>query len=224
MIRNLLLISLCAAALSSCIITPGNIVPDMPHDAMWKQRAQDQAMAARVNTPTPQQNATPTAVQPTPQPTAVTPTPVAVTPRPVTPVTKPTAKPKSSSTHITQAPAAKPTVTTPTKPVITTPTPKPVATPPAPTVPATPTVTPPATPAVPAPPAPDVTTKKDLSSITNENGVIPYAVRVPGDPTRVYNPLAPDLTIRTIDRNTGQPLPKNTVLKVNGTNFMFKVP
>lgn len=222
MIRNLLVISFCAAALSSCIVTPSNLVPDVPHDAMWKQRAQNSAMAAQVNTPTLQQPVAPTAVQPvqpavqpvavTPKPVAVTPKPVAVTPKPVTPAAKPAAKPKSTGSHITQAPA-KPAASTPAKKEA--PKPAPVATPPAPVA------TPPATP---KPAAPAVTNKKDLSSITNENGVIPYAVRVPGDPTRVYNPLAPDLTIRTVDRNTGKPLPKDTVLKVNGTNFMFKVP
>lgn len=216
MIRNLLVISFCAAALSSCVIQPAHVVPDVPHDAMWRQRAKNSALAAQVNTPT-LQTTTPHTATPAPtttaaaQPAAVTPTPVAVTPKPVTPVTQPATKPASSGTHITQAPVAKPTP----KKEAAKPAPTPVATPPKPT----PTVT------TPAPtPAPAVTNKKDLSSITNENGVIPYAVRVPGDPTRVYNPLAPDLTIRTVDRNTGKPLPKDTVLKVNGTNFMFKVP
>lgn len=65
--------------------------------------------------------------------------------------------------------------------------------------------------------------KPDLSSITNENGYIPYAVRVPGDPTRVYNPLAPKKTIRILDKN-GNPYPKDTQLKVKGTNFKFKIP
>ncbi|MBQ9095939.1 MAG: hypothetical protein IJY53_06350 [Akkermansia sp.] len=229
MIRHLSILSICAAGLSSCIITPKNLVPDMPHNAMWRQRAQQEAMAARVHLPAAQQANTPltptaTPVQPEPvaqspiQPTAVTPKPVAVTPKPVTPVAKPAAKP--AGTRITQAPATKPTVTTP-KPVAVTPTPvtpTPVAVTPQP-VPTTPAVTP----TVPTP-APAITSKADLKRITNENGVIPYAKRVPGDPTRVYNPLAPDLTIRTVHPTTGKPLPKDTILKVSGTEFMFKVP
>lgn len=229
MIRHLSILSICAAGLSSCIITPKDLVPDMPHNAMWRQRAQQEAMAARVHLPAAQQASTPltptaTPIQPEPvaqapiHPSAVTPKPVAVTPKPVTPAAKPAAKP--TGTRITQAPAAKPTVTPP-KPVAVAPkpvTPTPVAVTPQP-VPTTPTVAP----TVPAP-KPTITSKTDLKSITNENGVIPYAKRVPGDPTRVYNPLAPDLTIRTVDPTTGKPLPKNTILKVSGTEFKFKVP
>lgn len=49
------------------------------------------------------------------------------------------------------------------------------------------------------------------------------ATRVEGDPTRVYNPLDPSLTIRVTDKN-GKPYPSGKKLKVRGTNFLFIVP
>lgn len=48
-------------------------------------------------------------------------------------------------------------------------------------------------------------------------------MRVPGDPTRVYNPLNPNKTIRVVDKD-GKPFPSGKKLKVRGTNFMFYVP
>ena len=223
MIRNLLVISLSAAALSSCIISSEHIVPDMPHNAMWRQRAQQEALAARAYLPAERQASIPTkptataiepvappVAQPAAKPTAVTPTPVAVTPKPVTTLNTPAAKPAGS--HITQAPATKPDKKA-AAPLVK-PEPVPVATTPKPA--ATPAVATPAPkPAAPATPAAEP--KKD-------NSHIPYAVRVPGDPTRVYNPLAPDLTIRTINPVTGEPLPKDTVLRVRGTDKEFRVP
>ena len=200
MTRNLLVISLSAAVLSSCIINQKNIVPDMPHNASWRQRAQQEALAARTTTtPATAQTSTPQAIPTTPTATAATPTTTA-------PVATPTTTPptKTASSHITT-----PAVTTP-KPVATVP--QPVATP-----------TPTAVVAAPVPVSKPAT-KQDLRHITNEGQEIPYAKRVPGDPTRVYNPLAPELTIRTIDRATGKPLPRGTILKVNGTEFKFKVP
>lgn len=201
MTRNLLVISISAAILSSCIISPKNVVPDMPHNASWRQRAQQEAMAARTYTTT-------QAKAQTPQPTAPAPTPVATAAMPTAP-----------------APVSTPTATSPVKPAgtpITAPVasvPNPVATIPQPT--AAPTPAPiVATPVSVSKPM----TKQDLKHITNEGQEIPYATRVPGDPTRVYNPLAPELTIRTIDRATGKPLPRGTVLKVNGTEYKFKVP
>ncbi len=74
-----------------------------------------------------------------------------------------------------------------------------------------------------APATPTQTTQPtDLSQITN-NGPIPVATRVPGDPTRVYNPLNPSRTIRVVDKD-GNPYPSGKKLKVRGTNFMFYVP
>ena len=61
-----------------------------------------------------------------------------------------------------------------------------------------------------------------LSQITT-TGPIPVAMRVPGDPTRVYNPLNPNKTIRVVDKD-GKPFPSGKKLKVRGTNFMFYVP
>lgn len=71
-------------------------------------------------------------------------------------------------------------------------------------------------------PAAAASTATDLSQITN-TGPIPVAMRVPGDPTRVYNPLNPNKTIRVVDKD-GKPFPSGKKLKVRGTNFMFYVP
>ena len=62
----------------------------------------------------------------------------------------------------------------------------------------------------------------DPSKITND-GPIPVATRVEGDPTRVYNPLDPSKTIRIIDKN-GNVFPSGKELKVRGTNYHFYVP
>ena len=139
-----------------------------------------------------------TTQQPTPKQTAKPkPTPKA------TPAAKQTPK---------QKPAAKPaTPATPKKTTITPP--QPVAEP----TPA-PTPTPASTPAPEPKPA-----AKDPSLITND-GPIPYATPVPGDPTRVYNPLDPSVRIRILNKKTGQPYPRGTKLKVRGTNFFFYVP
>ena len=75
-------------------------------------------------------------------------------------------------------------------------------------------------PAAPAAPAPSAA---DLSQITN-NGPIPTAARVEGDPTRVWNPLDPSKKIRIINPKTNQPYPSGKKLKVRGTNFQFYVP
>ncbi len=87
------------------------------------------------------------------------------------------------------------------------------------------------TPTVPKPASPAAAAKPtsmahrlatDPKSITNQ-GPIPVATRVEGDPTRVYNPLDPSKTIRVVDRN-GKPYPSGKELKVRGTNFHFYVP
>ncbi len=83
----------------------------------------------------------------------------------------------------------------------------------------------PATPAKPAPaekpePAPD--TPKAPALITND-GPIPVATPVPGDPTRVYNPINSKKTIRIVDKD-GNIYPSGKELKVRGTNFHFYVP
>lgn len=87
----------------------------------------------------------------------------------------------------------------------------------------TPTLTPVITkPAAAAKPAASASKAVDMSQITN-TGPIPVATRVPGDPTRVYNPLNPSKTIRVVDKN-GKPYPSGKELKVRGTNFHFYVP
>lgn len=213
--------SLCAAALSSCVVTSKHIVPDMPHDAYWRQRAQQSALAARSN------NA---ALHP--HTTAGTPTNTAApTQQPLTtPVATPPPTPKPGNTRITQTTPAQPTPVAPPKPTpakqTTATTAKPTVTPTTATTPTTP-VTPPAVPTPTTPELPPVTQPEpttDLSKITNENGHIPYAKPVPNDPTRVYNPLAPNKTIRILDKKTGKPYPSGTTLKVKGTNFQFKIP
>lgn len=91
------------------------------------------------------------------------------------------------------------------------------------TKPAEPALTPIVTkPATAAQPSSAATQAVDLSQITN-TGPIPVATRVPGDPTRVYNPLNPSKTIRVVDKD-GKPYPSGKKLKVRGTNFMFYVP
>lgn len=105
---------------------------------------------------------------------------------------------------------------------LTTPTPAPKAAP-APVKKEEPVLEPLVTkPAEAAKPAATATKAVDMSQITN-TGPIPVAMRVPGDPTRVYNPLNPNKTIRVVDKN-GKPYPSGKELKVRGTNFHFYVP
>ncbi len=186
--------------LSSCVYIPFNqLIPDTA-------------------TSVPQQPQTPAILTQTPAATATT-TATAAAPQIATQPQAPAAQPKQTQTPATtqSKPATPKAATKPSSSAIT-------------QAPKT-TTTEPKKEAKPAAPAKvSVTTptngtdqKPDLSSITNENGYIPYAVRVPGDPTRVYNPLAPQKTIRILDKN-GNPYPKDTQLKVKGTNFKFKIP
>lgn len=143
-------------------------------------------------------------------------------------------------TGIEQAPIPEPVASQPittsaanapldlTKPVapgtmkLTTPAPEPKVTP-APVKKAEPALEPIVSTASSTPkPAAAASTATDLSQITN-TGPIPVAMRVPGDPTRVYNPLNPNKTIRVVDKD-GKPFPSGKKLKVRGTNFMFYVP
>ncbi|MBR4310302.1 MAG: hypothetical protein IKT79_04665 [Akkermansia sp.] len=48
-LQSLSFICLCAAGLSSCIVQKKIIVPDMPHDSMWRERARQAALAAGAN-------------------------------------------------------------------------------------------------------------------------------------------------------------------------------
>ncbi len=127
-------------------------------------------------------------------------------------------EPRTTSNPAAPLDLTKPITPRPT-PVIT---PKPAAAPkPAP---ATPTLQPVVTKVTttPQPTAPSPAPATDMSKITN-TGPIPVATRVPGDPTRVYNPLNPSKTIRVVDKN-GNPYPSGKELKVRGTNFHFYVP
>lgn len=192
--------------LSSCVYyTP--TVPDMPYAEVANRRYPDTWVvtppAQPAETSVPGLAPLPTATNsgaPIPAPRPVATTPAASVPAPVTPtipaLNKPTA-PVSST--ITSAANGK----------------------------LTPTVAKPATPA----PAPTAAAKPtsmaerlatDPKSITNQ-GPIPVATRVEGDPTRVYNPLDPSKTIRVVDKN-GKPYPSGKELKVRGTNFHFYVP
>ena len=193
--------------LSSCVYIPFNqLIPDTA-------------------TSVPQQPQTPAILTQTPAATATT-TATAAAPQMATQPQAPAAQPKQTQTPATTQ--NKP-ATTQSKPATTKAATKPSSS----TITQAPKTTSaePKKEAKPAAPAKvSITTptnrpdqKPDLSSITNENGYIPYAVRVPGDPTRVYNPLAPQKTIRILDKN-GNPYPKDTQLKVKGTNFKFKIP
>lgn len=218
---------LSAMVLGSCVYRP-KLVRDMPYIS---KKPAPVNVAALPNIPPPAGVPTTTAPLPdtwvtipagttTPQAATLTPAPAPATP----------AAPKP----ITPAPAPKPAADKPldlTKPVVTpapTPAPKPAPAPaPAPKpVDPTPVPTPAAAPSpAPAPaaaPKPAAPAPVDKKSITND-GPIPVATRVEGDPTRVYNPLDPSRTIRVTDKN-GNPQPSGKELKVPGTNFHFYVP
>ncbi len=222
-------LALTSAALSSCVYYT-DPVPEMPYRPYKPnpevQLANEQALAAAAQAegtwyttppadaygsymnaaiPTPAAAAAPlpapTAAAPqntlalnTPQPTPATGAPAATTPAPASP-----------STAITQAPLTlnpvtpKPAATVSTAPAAA---PKPAA-----------SATKPAT---------TTSATKDMKDITN-NGPIPVATPVPGDPTRVYNPLDPSKTIQIVD-DKGHVYPSGKKLKVRGTNFHFYVP
>lgn len=194
--------------LNSCVyFKRDEIVKDEPHNSQWRARQEQQALAAAAangyNVPAPTFENVPVTPQPAVQHTA----PVQQATQTKQQATTAVAK---TTTAITTQPAqvkeqVKPTVaTTPIAPKIA--------------------VTAPVQPTAPAAPAAQPEKKiTNLQDITNENGYIPTAKPVPGDPTRVYNPLAPEKTIRILDKN-GNPHPAGTKLKVKGTNYMFYVP
>ena len=189
--------------LSSCVYyTP--TVPDMPYGEVANRQYPDTWVVTPPATPNPGVNAVPglaplpsspsmDAPIPAPRP-AVAPAAASV-PAPVTP-TIPSLKPATpASTTITSGANGK----------------------------LTPTVAKPAAPTSAASPASMAQRlATDPKSITNQ-GPIPVATRVEGDPTRVYNPLDPSKTIRVVDKN-GKPYPSGKELKVRGTNFHFYVP
>ncbi len=145
----------------------------------------------------------------TTQPTGIqqAPIPDPVTSQPITTANAPLdlTQPITPGTQ-SMVPTPAKTSTTTAKPKVTEPAPTPNVTKPAATAQTTSTASKPV----------------DMSQITN-TGPIPVATRVPGDPTRVYNPLNPSKTIRVVDKN-GNPYPSGKELKVRGTNFHFYVP
>lgn len=189
--------------LSSCVYyTP--TVPDMPYGEVANRQYPDTWVVTPPATPNPTETAVPGLMPlpsspaagapiPAPRPT-VTPAAASVS-APVTP-TIPSLKPVTPvSTTITSGANGK----------------------------LTPTVAKPATPTTAASPTSMAhRLATDPKSITNQ-GPIPVATRVEGDPTRVYNPLDPSKTIRVVDKN-GKPYPSGKELKVRGTNFHFYVP
>ena len=189
-------ITLCA-----CVrVTPG--VPDMPYNAAQ--------YAHRDVQPTPAPAAAPTTPETAPAPTA----PAVQTPAPA-PVAD-TTKPLDLTQPIAPVePKPAPVVTTPDP----TPAPAPVTVPEPKPAPASSGIT---TPDSGVTPPPAITTEAP-KKITNKDGHIPTAMRVEGDPTRVYNPLDPSKTIRVIDKN-GNPYPSGKELKVRGTDYHFYVP
>ncbi len=196
-------LTLASAVLSSCVYYT-NPVPEMPYTPYKPnpavQRANEQALAAAAQ-------AEGTWYTTSPDSTAnaylgaTIPAPVAATPQPAPAVTTPA--PAKPTTAITQAPLKLNPVTT--KPAAEA---KPSVPELKPATAATATATKPAT--------------QTPKEITN-NGPIPVATPVPGDPTRVYNPLDSSKTIRITDKN-GKVYPSGKELKVRGTNFHFYVP
>ena len=191
--RYLLFLSLSGGMLSSCVYYTPT-VPDMPY----------QGTAGRTTYPDTWVTTQPAGIQQAPIPAPVATQPV-TNPNAPLDLTRPIVP---GTQKLTPAPIPSP------KP---TPAPQPKA------KPAEPELTPIVTKATPAPqPTPTANQPVDLSQITN-TGPIPVATRVPGDPTRVYNPLNPSKTIRVVDKD-GKPYPSGKKLKVRGTNFMFYVP
>lgn len=227
------LLALMGGLLPSCVYY-ANPVPEMPYRPMPRRTAvEPSTISALPAVSNPEQGSVHLPTLPSPAPTPEVPwataLPGAKPISPSSPVLKPDPAPvreqkkqpevKPVSTHITQ-----PIIPDPPK---VSPQPAPKVTPqiiPPQVVPEKKPITKPEIPAV----LPPASSKKnepntqDLSSITND-GPIPYATRVEGDPTRVYNPLNPSKTIRIIDKN-GNIYPSGKELKVKGTNYHFYVP
>ncbi len=191
--RHLLFLSLASSLLSSCVYYTHS-VPDMPY----------QGTAGRTQYPDTWMTTQPTGINyaPIPEPVVTQATAPVATPAPLD-LTQPITPVRST---VTPAVAPKPAAATPAPVAKKAPALQPIVTAPA------------------LAPMPTTTATKpvDMSQITN-TGPIPVATRVPGDPTRVYNPLNPSKTIRVVDKN-GNPYPSGKELKVRGTNFHFYVP
>ncbi len=209
-IRKIFPIVLSGCVLSSCVYD-SNPVPEMPYTPRRKavspvvmQPTMVQPLTAPVGwaSTTTAPALTPMPRQPMGYAPATSPAVQPVAPRIATPTVRPATQPATAATssHITQS------FTPPTL------TPPPAAMQP----PTVSQVTPPAA-------GGQASTPTDPKLITN-TGPIPVAMRVEGDPIRVYNPLDTTKTIRIIDPKTGKVHPSGKVLKVKGTNFKFIVP
>lgn len=218
------LLALTGGMLSSCVYY-ANPVPEMPY------RPSRHATPPAPQPPSPESAPPPSEALPeTPWATAlpgarpVSPEPAASAPKEApAPKPEPKAAPKPEPKAAHEPPAPAPTHITPSLPkpaAAATPATGVQASPPPPLQP----LPEPKSPALQEPqnlpPAPKQPTDKKL--ITND-GPIPYATKVEGDPTRVYNPLDPNKTIRIIDKN-GNVYPSGKELKVKGTNYHFYVP
>lgn len=187
-----------AAALNSCVVQT-DPVPEMPYR------------------PRPVVVTTPPVQEETPQQTPTWET----APAPSSHITETLAERMPGSTAVEAKPA----------PALPEPPPEPAPLPAAPTsitptdvTPFTPPTTPPSpTTAAAGATTPTITAATDLKKITND-GPIPTAARVEGDPTRVWNPLDPSKRLRIINPKTNQPYPSGKKLKVPGTNYQFYVP
>ncbi len=213
--RNLFPLAFAATVLTSCYYVQP--VPEMPFRPYKPNSAQEQANAHANNAAYLAATqpgggwysapVTPYAPLPSVQPT--TPAPVS-TPAPAPAIVKPLPELKPA----TAAPTPAPAIQTPATAITQSPL---QLNPPTVAKPVTPPALKPAT-----APAPAANTSQDPKLITNK-GPIPVATPVPGDPTRVYNPLDSSKTIRITDKN-GKVYPSGKELKVRGTNFHFYVP
>ncbi len=216
---------------TSCVYYP-NPVPEMPYSPR-RSPVQVESIVNRSKQVTQREAPRP---DPAPAPAAQ---PTSPWMNPTTSGTTPARDPFPAPKQITPAPAPAPAVAAPKPAPAPAPAPAPKPTPkPAPAVskpssaitqPAStpapapaPIITPAPTPAPAPAPAPKPAPTGASGKITND-GPIPVATRVEGDPTRVYNPLDPSKTIRIIDKN-GNVFPSGKELKVRGTDYHFYVP
>ncbi len=204
-LRTLSTLAFAGSLLSSCIYytTP---VPEMPYQPYRRTASTVPPLTPMPQTDGVWQTTAPANTAAIPDPyvgaaPAPVPAPAVATPAPAPkPAAAPAAPARPTST-ITQTPLKlNPPATPAAKPITV----KPAAAPKPATTPA------------------HATTAANPADITNK-GPIPVATPVPGDPTRVYNPLDSSKTIRITDKN-GKVYPSGKELKVRGTNFHFYVP
>ena len=198
---------LMSAGLSSCVLDP-DPVPEMPYLPRTDASPREEPVQTTTWETAPQATNFITPAPVTPAPAAPAP---AAPKAPATPT--PTKATKASLPDLPEQKEKPAPVVQPIKPLeispLTEPTP---AAPAAPAAPATPTA-----------PAAAPSGTGSLKDITND-GPIPTAMRVEGDPIRVWNPVDPSKKLRIVNPKTNQPYPSGKKLKVPGTNFQFYVP